>query len=80
MSVKYNLELCFRLFPPFFCNWFIFLLGNCVTNSIIAALTLCSATIGAVCEIFWWWWGWSLLLEINSGESASTKVACHLLV
>lgn len=29
----------------FFCNWFIFLLGNCVSNSVIGTLTLCSATI-----------------------------------
>lgn len=27
----------------FFCNWFIFLLGNCVSNSVIGTLTLCSA-------------------------------------
>ena len=31
----------------FFCNWFIFLLGNCVSNSVIGTLTLCSATIRA---------------------------------
>lgn len=31
----------------FFCNWFIFLLGNCVSNSVIGTLTLCSAIIRA---------------------------------
>lgn len=31
----------------FFCNWFIFLLGNSVSNSVIGTVTLCSATIKA---------------------------------
>lgn len=29
----------------FFCNWFIFLLGNCVSSSVIGTLTRCSARI-----------------------------------
>lgn len=76
MSVKYNLELCFWLF--FFCNWFIFLLGNRVSNSVIGTLTLYSATIRAVFE------GWVflvlfLVLKTDSGDCASAKVAHQLL-
>lgn len=53
LSVKYNLELCFWLF--FFGNWFIFLLGNCVSNSVIGTLTLYSATVRAGFEGWFFW-------------------------
>lgn len=42
----------------FFCNWFIFLLGNCVSNSVIGTLTLCSATTRA--GFGRGWGGWCL--------------------
>lgn len=41
------------VFGSFF-NWFIFLLGNCVSNSVIGSLTLCSATTKAGFGGFFW--------------------------